>query len=134
MYICTNMHVIVEPSEIFKALGDPLRLRIMALLIRSGEEICVCEFVDSLEVPQYGVSKALKILMERGLLERGKEGRWIYYRLSEMTGANFLSLICQAIGTLDEETFDQDQKAFERRLVHRTDGRCCVGIMKEHLV
>jgi ArsR family transcriptional regulator len=76
------MHTInVKPQDIFQALADPIRIRIIRLLAQTGEETCLCELVDSLLEPQYKLSRHVKILRQAGLLSAEKEGRWIYHRL-----------------------------------------------------
>ncbi|MDQ6968745.1 MAG: metalloregulator ArsR/SmtB family transcription factor [Mariprofundaceae bacterium] len=67
-------------SASFKALGDPVRLRLFALLGHS-KELCVCHLVDALQLPQSTVSRHLSILRHAGLLETRREGKWMYYHL-----------------------------------------------------
>jgi len=63
----------------FKALGDPTRLRILAVL--SGGTRCVCEIQDEIDVPGNLLSHHLKVLREAGLIEGERRGRWIDYSL-----------------------------------------------------
>ena len=66
----------------FKALGDPNRLRILAIVSSSpGAETCVCDLSEPLDLGQPTVSHHLKILVEAGLLNREKRGVWAYYSL-----------------------------------------------------
>ena len=62
-----------------KALGEPLRWRIVELL--AAEELCVCHLVDELDVPQPLVSHHLKVLRDARLVESSKFRYWTYYRL-----------------------------------------------------
>ena len=71
----------MRSAEIFKALSDPLRLRLVFLLTRR-EELCVCHFTDVLELPQSTVSRHLSQLRHLDLVETRREGKWVYYRLS----------------------------------------------------
>lgn len=64
-----------------KAVGEETRLRILALF-RSGE-LTVTELVTILRQSQPRVSRHLRLLCEAGLLERYREGTWIFYRLAE---------------------------------------------------
>ncbi len=64
----------------FKALADPLRLRIVALL--QHQEICVCDLCDRLQTGQSKISFHLKVLKEAQLLHARQEGKWIYYSLN----------------------------------------------------
>lgn len=64
------MHLVtVKPEEVFQALADPTRIRVVRLLLGSGEEICLRELVDSLQKPQYKLSRHLKPLRQAGLLK-----------------------------------------------------------------
>ncbi len=62
-----------------KALADENRVRIL-LALRKGE-LCVCQVTELLGLAPSTVSKHLSILIQAGLLESRKDGRWIYYRL-----------------------------------------------------
>jgi len=65
--------------NIFKALSDPTRLRVVLLLRQ--RELCVCELMAILEMEQSRVSHHMRVLREAGLAEDVREGRWIIYRL-----------------------------------------------------
>src|SRR5215203_7469697 len=67
-------------NRLFKALGDPTRLRILGLLL-SGE-VCVCHLHESLKITQPKASRHLAYLRRSGLVETRREGLWIYYRLA----------------------------------------------------
>jgi ArsR family transcriptional regulator, arsenate/arsenite/antimonite-responsive transcriptional repressor len=69
-----------ELADVFRALADETRLRIMSLL-RDGE-ICVCHLQGSLRLPQPTISRHLAYLRKAGLAEARREGVWIYYRLA----------------------------------------------------
>lgn len=66
----------------YKALGDPTRLRLLAL-VASGEggEACVCDLTEPVGLSQATVSHHLKILVEAGLLIRERRGTWSYYTI-----------------------------------------------------
>ena len=68
-------------AALFKALADPTRVRIVSLLARSGEPVCVCDLTPVLDVSQPTVSHHLKKLVQAGLLEREQRGVWAYYSL-----------------------------------------------------
>ncbi len=65
----------------FQALSDPLRLRVVELLLRS-QELCVCEIREQLEVSPSKLSFHLKILKQANLLNSHQQGHWIYYSLN----------------------------------------------------
>jgi ArsR family transcriptional regulator len=68
-------------ARLFKALGDPHRVRVVNLLAVSGEPACVCDLVDVLGLAQATVSFHMKKLVDAGLLEREQRGSWAYYAL-----------------------------------------------------
>src|SRR5512132_3638108 len=69
-------------AQIFKALADPNRLRLLSLVKASdGGEACVCDLTAPLDLGQPTVSHHLKILVDAGLLLREKRGTWAYYSL-----------------------------------------------------
>ncbi|PLX78827.1 MAG: ArsR family transcriptional regulator, partial [Desulfuromonas sp.] len=69
-----------EKAKIFKALADETRLRILALLLEG--ELCVCEIIAALELPQSTVSRHLAYLRKSGWVQDRRQGLWMYYRLS----------------------------------------------------
>src|SRR4051794_6149906 len=69
-------------EEVFKALADRTRLRILGLL--GAGEICVCDIHSSLGLPQPTVSRHLAYLRKSGLVEWRKEGLWVHYRLATL--------------------------------------------------
>ena len=68
-------------AELFKALADPARVRIVNLLATSGEPVCACELYEPLGLAQPTVSHHLKKLTDAGLLEREQRGKWAYFSL-----------------------------------------------------
>lgn len=68
-------------AELFKALGDPARVRIVNLIATAREAVCACEFNDALGLAQPTVSHHLKKLTDAGLLEREQRGKWAYFSL-----------------------------------------------------
>jgi ArsR family transcriptional regulator, arsenate/arsenite/antimonite-responsive transcriptional repressor len=122
-----------EYLEKFKALSDETRLRIVHLLIRKNTPLCVCEFTDALEVPQYNVSRHLKILKYAKLIEENKEGRWVYFALSK-TKDTFTELIFEAIRKIPKSILSKDLEEIDKRLAIRTNGKCLSGVKMEYLL
>jgi ArsR family transcriptional regulator len=67
-------------AKIFKAMADETRLRILVLLLDG--ELCVCEIIAALELPQSTVSRHLAYLKKSGWVCDRKQGLWMYYRLN----------------------------------------------------
>jgi len=66
-------------EQLFKALADDTRLRILALL--ASGEVCVCNIHGALDLPQPAVSRHLAYLRKTGLVAARREGLWMHYRL-----------------------------------------------------
>src|SRR3954465_12442862 len=69
-------------AQLFKALGDPARVKILNLLATSDEAVCVCELGPALELSQPTVSHHLKKLTDAGLLAREQRGVSAFYSIA----------------------------------------------------
>lgn len=118
-------------KELIKTLGtltDASRLRMIRLLLR--QELCVCELVDALRMPQYKVSRHLRTLRATGLVEARRNGRWMHYRISqrgELHGLHIdlLKVLDEHLRAMPEIARDDDH--LSRRLALRRSGQCVVG-------
>lgn len=118
-------------AELFNGLGDPTRLRLLNLLTQA-KEICVCELVDALQVPQYNISRHLHVLLKTGIIQDYKRGKWVYYSVAKDLKPYQRTLL-RAISELREEREDlhQDEARAGRRLKLRSGGVCCVGLVSK---
>ena len=71
----------VATADLFRALADPARVRIVNALATSVEPVCACEFEPALGLSQPTVSHHLRKLTDAGLLEREQRGKWAYFSL-----------------------------------------------------
>jgi ArsR family transcriptional regulator len=70
----------VEMARMFKALGDPVRLRVLSLIAaRKGGEVCVCEITDAFNLTGPTISYHLRLLREAGLVDCQRRATWVYY-------------------------------------------------------
>jgi ArsR family transcriptional regulator len=69
-------------ARMFKALGDPIRLRLLSRITSAASgEICVCDLTSGdFDVSGPTISHHLKVLREAGLIEGDRRGTWVYYR------------------------------------------------------
>jgi ArsR family transcriptional regulator len=67
-------------DRMFRAFSDPTRLRILNLLLQG--ELCVCDIVSTLRMPQPTVSRHLAYLRDSDLVEARRDGLWMYYKLA----------------------------------------------------
>ncbi|MFZ0855952.1 MAG: metalloregulator ArsR/SmtB family transcription factor, partial [Candidatus Acidiferrales bacterium] len=77
--------------DIFRALADPTRLRLLNLI--AGREVCVCYFVEILRLSQPKISRHLAYLRRAGVVAARREGKWMHYRLAmprDKAAANIL--------------------------------------------
>jgi len=114
----------IKPETMFQALADETRIRIIRLMVMSGEEVCLCEITDSLNEPQTKLSRHLKVLRQAGLLSAQKEGRWVYHRLvTDEAYRDHLFAIIKSLPDTDKR-YASDLANFMARLCMRGDGRC----------
>ncbi|GAB5904087.1 transcriptional regulator [Mycobacteroides chelonae] len=72
----------VDLAKVFKALGDPVRLRLFSLIAsHAGGEACVCDISPGIEVSQPTISHHLKVLRNAGLLASERRASWVYYQV-----------------------------------------------------
>ena len=72
----------VDLATTFKALGDPVRLRLLSM-IASRDEVCVCELTPAFELSQPTISHHLSILKKAGLVVCETRGRWCFYKANK---------------------------------------------------
>ena len=83
-----------QVAPLLKALGDPVRLRLMSLIAsHPGGEACVCDLNDAFDLSQPTISHHLTVLHEAGLVDRDKRGVWAYYRARTEALASLGALI-----------------------------------------
>lgn len=69
-------------APMFKALGDPVRLRLLSMIASAGSgEVCVCDLTGAFHLTGPTISHHLKVLREAGLVDSDRRGTWVYYRL-----------------------------------------------------
>jgi ArsR family transcriptional regulator len=66
-------------APMFKALGDPARLRLLSLIAASGSEACVCDLTEAFDLTGPTISHHLRVLREAGLVDCERRGTWVYY-------------------------------------------------------
>jgi ArsR family transcriptional regulator len=69
-------------SGVFKALSDPVRLRVLSLIAsHAGGEVCVCDITEAFDLTGPTISYHLKLLRQAGLITGERRGTWVYYRV-----------------------------------------------------
>lgn len=85
---------LVETAKIFKAFSVAIRLEILDLL-KNGEE-CACVLLEKLDLTQSGLSYHMKVLIESGIVTARKEGKWVYYTISERGRQNIIQIFLES--------------------------------------
>ncbi len=97
-------------ETVAKAIADPNRTRILKLL--EGGELCVCQITAVLDLTAAAISKHLSTLKTAGLLLTRRDGKWVYYRLSErhlnLYARQFLDLM--EVNFADDPTINEDRR------------------------
>jgi ArsR family transcriptional regulator, arsenate/arsenite/antimonite-responsive transcriptional repressor len=70
---------VVALTDRLKALADETRLRMLDLLLRHAQALCVCEITEQFDLSQPTISHHLRLLREAGLIRGEKHGTWMYY-------------------------------------------------------
>ena len=91
-----------KTAEIFKALCDENRIRILKLL-QNGEK-CACVLLDDLHITQPTLSHHMKILCDSGIVVGRKEGKWMHYSISPEGAENAVSILRKLTATGEQET------------------------------
>lgn len=90
-------------ANLFKALGDENRIRILKLL-RGGEK-CACKLLEELNISQPTLSHHMKILCDAGIVTGRKEGKWTHYTIC-CEGAQSVNLLIQRLFSVENGSSD----------------------------
>lgn len=88
---------LVKTANIFKAFSVSIRLEILDLL-KNGEE-CACVLLEKLDLTQSGLSYHMKILIESGIVTARKDGKWVYYTISEQGREKIKQMFLESTAT-----------------------------------
>jgi len=112
-----------DASQLFLALANPTRVRILNLLAVGW--LCVCDLVELLEEPQPTISRHLGTLRGEGLVEVRRQGRFAYYRLARPTDALRETLLrCVRRIRAESPDLGRERRLGERRSAERRAEPC----------
>src|SRR5947209_19975056 len=100
----------VPLDQLFRALADPTRLRLVNLM--SEQEICVCYFIEVIGAPQPKISRHLAYLRRAGIVAARREGKWMHYRLRMPHDSHAASILKSTLEALRQDK--QMQRDYER--------------------
>ena len=110
-------------AQCFKGLSEPIRLRAIRLLDHG--ELCICDLMNGLDLPQSTVSRHMSFLKNSGWVESRRKGQWVYYSLA-IPQQEILALVLQALnqGLPVMEEARQDHARLMRFLETKHEDRC----------
>ena len=91
----------VDLVQLFAALADPTRLRLLNLM--NGREVCVCYFVEILKQGQPKISRHLAYLRRAGIVEVRREGKWAHYRIERPADPKAASVLDAALASFEDD-------------------------------
>jgi len=128
---------LTQLEELFKALADATRLRILRLLMAG--EVCVCDIHDTLKIPQAKASRHLAYLRRAGLVTTRREGLWVHYSLSTSADPIVAAIEEATTHVLGHvEALRKDAERLEKRIgccmpmARATGLACCAPTAKSH--
>ena len=107
-------------TQVFKALSDETRLQMLGLLLKEGE-LCVCDFVDVLEITQSKASRHARHLVNAGLLDDRRDGTWVYFRIADRPGPSQ----SRVLSILPDQLDGRLASELSRRLAHWRERKAC---------
>jgi ArsR family transcriptional regulator len=114
---------VADLDTLFKGFADPTRLRVLNALVAG--ELCVCDLVDILELPQPAVSRHLAYLRRMGLVEATREWKFAHYRLATPANAVHRNLVnCVRSCFTGVPALDAERAAATIRVRRRAESPC----------
>ena len=98
-----------DMEQFFQALADNTRLRLLNLM--GEQEVCVCYFVEILDVPQPKISRHLAYLRKAGIVSARREGKWIHYRVVLPPHIGAAQIVRQTLDWLKKDKAMQADRA-----------------------
>ena len=112
-------------ANIFKALSDDTRLRVIKLL--HERELCVCELMQVLDMSQPRISRHMSVLKNAGLVEDRREGKWVHYSLRKETQGKEIKILLDAMVVManDDTIIRADKKTLKKAIrLSEVKGSC----------
>lgn len=113
-----------QPTDVFAALGNDIRLRCLMLLLSEGE-LCVCELTHAIGAPQPYISRHLAQLRAWELVSDRRRGLWVYYRLHPQLPAWVQGVLRETrAGVAEQAPFARDARALAEMPNRPSAARC----------
>lgn len=116
-----DLNAVDTATQLFKGLSDPTRLRMLGLLQKQGE-LCVCDIMAALDLPQSTASRHLAYLRNSGWLSAKRQNKWMYYRIND----NIIdsSLQTPLLDFIDKSLPEEDMRALVEHLKTKNTESC----------
>ena len=113
MFICRGFSM-KKIANIFKALSDDTRLRVIKLL--EERELCVCELMQVLKMSQPRISRHMGVLKNAGLVDDRREGKWVHYSLKKEARRKEVKVLIGVMSVManDEAVIKTDKKNLKK--------------------
>jgi ArsR family transcriptional regulator len=108
---------------VFKAMGDPSRIRILKML--EARKLCVCEVREALSLSTSTVSKHLSVLRDADLIIDSKDGKWVNYQLNHRSESSFVR---SQLALVKQSFADDEQVIADRKKLQKVDRNTICGI------
>jgi ArsR family transcriptional regulator, arsenate/arsenite/antimonite-responsive transcriptional repressor len=110
-------------ANVFKALSDPNRIRIVKML--EARELCVCEVREVLGLSNSTVSKHLSILRDANLITDSKDGKWVNYQLNDKSES---PLVRAQLELVKKSFTDDEHVQSDRKRLFKVDRNLICGL------
>lgn len=119
-----------KTANIFKALSDETRLRVLKLL--QERELCVCELIQVLDMSQPRISRHLSVLKNAGLVDDRREGKWVYYSLRDGAENKDIKTLLKTMSLLaNNDSVVQNDKRNLKKAVRLSETEGCCSTRRE---
>jgi ArsR family transcriptional regulator, arsenate/arsenite/antimonite-responsive transcriptional repressor len=100
LFFCMAKKTAISPVGLFRTLADPTRLRILRLIGES--QVCVCYFVEALQLSQPKISRHLAYLRRSGIVHARKDGKWVRYSIAFPANPSATTILREALAWTSE--------------------------------
>lgn len=114
------LHITVRPEELFSALSDETRLRILCLLFEG--ELCIRDLMALMASPQSTLSRHMGRLRRAGLVQDRRNGKWVHYSLAKETFPRELLSLISSFKRLP--IYESDRKKLNAHLTAKKGSAC----------
>ena len=112
-------------ATVFKAFCDETRLMVLSLLC--DDEKCACELLTQVNVSQSTLSHHMKILVESGIVASRKEGKWMYYSISQ-EGSEKAIFLLKSLTTLETRKNKKECCAWVKQQISQTKSQSAINL------